>query len=395
MSANEALLSSNLMVLAYIFLIPAVAFWLEKKYELFEKLNPCIFVIFVSMFLANIGIIPIENPVYTQISDLAVPLAIPMLLFSVNLKEWGKLAKSAILSFIIASVGVALVVLITGLTMDVGPEGWKVGGMLIGTYTGGSMNLAAIGTALNASSETYVVTNAADLVLFSLFIGGLFFLPPLLKDHYKTSIIGKETEEGEVEENFWDASSIDLYSISWLIAVPMVIVALSDYIAGFFPEGVTGAIFILSITTISLILAQFKKIQQNISGNDELGNYLLHMFFAAIGAQAYIPTILEAGPTIAIWVTIVILGAALFHFVFGKLFGIDLETIIITSNAAIGGPTTAVAMAISMKWKPMIVTGLITGLIGYSVGNYLGISIGHLLRTFRPEYFGYVLNFIL
>ena len=175
----------------------------------------------------------------------------------------------------------------------------------------------------------------------------------------------------------------------------MVIVAVSDFVSGFFPEGVTGAVFILSITTISLLLAQWKKLQENIGGNDELGNYLLHMFFASIGATAYIPTIIEAGPIIAIWVTIVLLGAALFHFVLGKIFGVDLETLIITSNAAIGGPTTAVAMAISMKWKPMIVTGLITGLIGYSVGNYLGITIGHLLRILRPEYFGYVLNLIL
>lgn len=82
------------------------------------------------MFLSNIGILTTDHPVYGQIFDLAVPLAIP-LLFSLDLKEWGKLAKSAILSFLIAVVGVSLIVLITGLTMDVGPEGWKVGGMFI------------------------------------------------------------------------------------------------------------------------------------------------------------------------------------------------------------------------------------------------------------------------
>lgn len=389
----EALLNTNFQVLAYLFAIPAVTFWLESKYDLFKKINPCILCIFISMFLSNVGVIPIDHPVYSQIYSLAVPLAIPMLLFSVNIKEWASLAKTAILSFVIGCIGVTIVVLVTGMFMDVGPEGWKIGGMLIGTYTGGSMNLAGVGTALNASPTTYVVTNAADLVLFSVYIGGLFFLPPILKKYYRTSVIDKGYDEAAVSESHWSSSEINLYSLSWLFALPMIIVAVSKGISGLVAESISGAVFIISVTTISLILAQFKPVQQ-IKGNDELGNYLLHMFFAAIGAGAYIPTIIKAGPAIAVWVGVVIIGAALFHFIVGRLFNIDLETIIITSNAAIGGPTTAVAMAIAMKWKPMIVTGLVTGLMGYAVGNYLGITIAHILKALRPEYFIGFLNLL-
>ena len=382
----QPLLNTDFQVLAYIFAIPAVAFWLESKYDLFKKINPCILAIFVSMFLSNIGVIPTSHAVYDQVYALAVPLAIPMLLFGVNIKEWAKLARPAVISFAIACIGVTLTVFVTGLFMNVGPEGWKIGGMLIGTYTGGSMNLAGVGTALNASPTTYVVTNAADLVLFSVYIGALFFFPPLLKKYYKTTIIDTVVDDSGAPESFWKPAQINLYNLSWLFALPMIVVAVSKGLANLTPGSMRSAIFIILLTTISLVLAQLKPVQQ-IRGNNELGNYLLHMFFAAIGAEAYIPTIVQAGPAIAIWVAVVIVVAALFHFIVARLFNIDLETIIITSNAAIGGPTTAVAMAIAMKWKPMVVTGLITGLMGYAIGNYLGITIAHLLRAFRPDYF--------
>ena len=64
---------------------------------------------------------------------------------------------------------------------------WQVAGMLVGVYTGGTPNLAAMKTALNVSQELYLMTHTYDLIfsavflVFILSIGQrvfLWFLPP-------------------------------------------------------------------------------------------------------------------------------------------------------------------------------------------------------------------------
>jgi len=60
----------------------------------------------------------------------------------------------------------------------------------------------------------------------------------------------------------------------------------------------------------------------------------------------------------------------------GKMLKYDLEEILIVSNANIGGPTTAAAMAIAKGWKDLIGPVLVVGTIGYIIGNYIGTTLG-------------------
>jgi uncharacterized membrane protein len=66
-------------------------------------------------------------------------------------------------------------------------------------------------------------------------------------------------------------------------------------------------------------------------------------------------------------------------FVMGKLLKFNLEEIILASNANIGGPTTAAAMAISKGWIELIGPIMVVGTLGYIIGNYFGIIIGNIL----------------
>ena len=69
----------------------------------------------------------------------------------------------------------------------------------------------------------------------------------------------------------------------------------------------------------------------------------------------------------------------IFSFVFGKIFKFNLEEICIASNANIGGPTTAAALAIAKGWQAMVVPALLVGTLGYVIGNYYGIFVGTFL----------------
>ncbi len=134
------------------------------------------------------------------------------------------------------------------------------------------------------------------------------------------------------------------------------------------------------ITTLSIIIsAVFEKEVENLSGYTELGTYLIYLFFFAIGVPASIPLILQNAPLLFIFTITIALVNMLFCFVFGKLLKFNLEDIVLASNANIGGPTTAAAMAISKGWSKLVDPIMLIGTLGYVIGTYFGIVVGSIL----------------
>ena len=60
-------------------------------------------------------------------------------------------------------------------------------------------------------------------------------------------------------------------------------------------------------------------------------------------------------------------------------FKFKLDELLLASNACIGGPTTAVAMAIAKGWNSLIIPTMLSGIWGYILGNYAGILVGNVL----------------
>ena len=63
----------------------------------------------------------------------------------------------------------------------------------------------------------------------------------------------------------------------------------------------------------------------------------------------------------------------------GRLFRVDADTAVITSVAMINSPLFVPMIAESMKNRKIIISGITIGIIGYAVGNYLGVLIAQLL----------------
>ena len=114
-------------------------------------------------------------------------------------------------------------------------------------------------------------------------------------------------------------------------------------------------------------------------GAQELGTWLIYLFYFAIGVPASIPLILRNAPLLLVFCLIVVAVNMLFCFVGGKMLHYSLEDVIIASNANIGGPTTAAGMAISQGWYKLVGPAMLVGTLGYVIGTYLGIIVGSLL----------------
>lgn len=137
----------------------------------------------------------------------------------------------------------------------------------------------------------------------------------------------------------------------------------------------------LIITTLTMTLATvFSKFFDNIRGSQEIGTFLIYLFFVVIGVPASIPVILSKSPLLLVFSLIMVVVNMLVTFFFGRLFKFDLEEMVLASNANIGGPTTAAAMAISRGWTKLIGPILLVGTLGYVIGNYVGIFIGNYFK---------------
>jgi uncharacterized membrane protein len=78
---------------------------------------------------------------------------------------------------------------------------------------------------------------------------------------------------------------------------------------------------------------------------------------------------------------IVAIGSLVLKTLLSKLFRIDADTLIAASTALICSPPFVPMMAGALKNKQVMVTGITIGIIGYAVGNYLGVTIAYILNA--------------
>lgn len=399
---NHSLISADntWALFAIIAAIATLALYLEQKTKTGSKITGCVMALIGSMILSNTGVIPLDAPAYDFVWSYIVPLAIPMLLFNADIKKIGRESGRLLIIYLISGIGTiaggfAAYNLLKGSFADLG----TVLPMMIGTYTGGSVNLVAMADAYKVGGELVSASVVADNLLMALYFFALIAAAGLkfLLGKYRHPLIDERNAQSDRGENagaadFWSPKQVSLKNISMCIALSLVIVAISVNISGFFAELIPTANFGLSlingllgnqyliITTLTMIAATlFPEQIGNISGAQEIGTYLIHIFFAVIGVPASIYMIAANAPLLLLFCAIIVFVNMLFSFGFGRIFGFSLEEIIISSNANIGGPTTAAAMAIAKGWNALIVPAILVGILGYVLGNYYGIFVGTLI----------------
>jgi uncharacterized membrane protein len=81
-----------------------------------------------------------------------------------------------------------------------------------------------------------------------------------------------------------------------------------------------------------------------------------------------------------LYIAIVIVGSLLLHSILSWIFRINVDDFIITSTALSNSPPFVPVVAAALRNKEVVVPGMIIGVIGYAIGNYLGVAIAYLLR---------------
>ena len=365
---------------------PAGILWICKKVTFLEKIGPVLLLYILGVIIGNIGIRP-EGMGTTQeiLSNSMVPLAIPMMLFgcTFRFKEAQKQLKALLTGLTAVVMAVVAGYLIFGKNLEEGP---KIGGMLTGVYTGGTINLAALKTMLGVKNETYILINSYDMLVSFLYLTFLLtigiklfrrFLP------FKSSAIAADTLDSDMESNGnygFILTKEGIKNIGKILGITVLICALSGGIALIFPEGAFMVVFILMLTTLGIGCSFIRPIH-NLKHSYDLGMYLIYIFCIVVASMADLKSLdLAGGLNLLGYLLVAVFGSLVIQVILARIFKIDADTMVIASVTFINSPPFVPMMVAAMKNKSVLVTGLTLGIIGYAVGNYLGYIISEMLK---------------
>lgn len=367
-----------------IFLIPMAILYLQGKYRIVKTLSPILLAYAIGILWGNLPGLPLDRDLSMTISEISVPIAIPLILFSADFGKWLKNAGKTVLSFVLVVAAALLSALLAAFifrnTID---EFAKISGMMVGVYTGGTPNLIGIGMGLGVRQDTLVLVNACDQIL-----GGAYFLllisvmKPLvgkfLKPYESLGIASDGEAEGpDFLEMDGRVKRRSVFKVASMVLICIGGLGVSAGIAMLLTGELNAAIVMLGVTSLGVGLSFVKKIKE-IRYTFETGQYIILAFSLALGTTVDIEKMLQASPMVLGFVAVAMFGAVLIHLVLAKLFKIDTDTALITSTAGIYGPAFIIPVAKALKNREVIVAGLTSGLVGYAVGNYLGFLIYYI-----------------
>lgn len=390
-----------LVVLGLFYLLaPAGVLWLCRKYKWAKSIGPILLLYFIGAILANLGVFPKSGTesadellqMQNLFTNVMIPLAIPMMLFSFTYRK--SETRDQLIAMITGLLAVVIAV-IAGYPIFAPhiPDAPRVAGMYTACLTGGTVNMASVSKSLGSPDSQFVLLNTYDMIVSFIYLMFIMaagiklarkFLPVKTFDAVANDDSAIRAELEKAEENPYKGlfTKPGMRDAMWLLAATLIVVGLSAGLAFAMTKILPGSFmmyFILWITTLS-IAASFIKPLHDLKYGYDIGMYFIYVFSIVVASMANVRNMDFSG---ALW----ILGFLAFmeivsltlQLLTAKLFKVDADTAVIASVTYINSPPFVPMIAASMRNSRVLMPGLSIGVIGYAVGNYLGVLICQLL----------------
>lgn len=374
-------------VLMSLLLVSATGVAMEQKTTFGKALSAPLVTMLISLLLANFGIIPFKSPVYGLINKYLVPLAVPLFLFDSDLRRVVRDAGSLLIAFIVGAVS-TIIGTIAAFSLiplkSLGEDGWKVACALNSRHIGGAINFVAVADTLTIDGSVVSAAIAADNVVVALYFAFLFYLakPGATKDTEKEDAMNLPSLGDDiVVTNEGQQNLITTSSIAYSVASASCLVTIGEMMTRAICPSISSMV-ITSILTVLAATCYPKWFQKLRSSGSAIGILFLQLFFAASGASGSLVLVLRRAPSLIAFSVVQIA----FHFIVLMFIGrgilrLDPNELYLASNANVGGPTTAAAMAQAKEWNRLTLPALLVGVFGYATATALSLSLGPFLTT--------------
>jgi uncharacterized membrane protein len=418
------------ILILFYFTFPLIIIYMCKRWSVLKKMGSIVLAYAFGLLIGSIGILPRGSSGYhhalqgrasiprpeletlvsqgkatetdyyvnqiaqTQdmIPSVVIPLAFPLLLFSLNIKKCLRYARIGLISVCLALLsGLIMVPLGYFIFKNSIPESWKLAGMFVGIYAGGTPNFVALKLALNVDPNLFVIVSTYDMIVGAVLI--FFFItiaPKLFRwilPPFRTipdTGVNLDASLSEIDTDYEDYSGMfkkgRILPLLGALGLSVVIFAASFGMSLLLPRIPQMVVVILSITTFAII-ASLSKTVNKIEKTFQLGMYLIVVFSLAVASMADLKTMFGLGMlNLILFISWCYFGSLLLHLVLSIIFRIDADNFVITSAAFIFSTPFVPMVAGALKNKEIIITGITGGIIGYVAGNYLGIALAYFLK---------------
>lgn len=369
-----------LLVLFY-FGVPLLLAFGRRRFPVIDKVGVVTLSYLAGILLGNTPGFHVDAEFTNELLGPVIMLAIPLLLFSTRITMFRTAGPQILKAFLLGIVAVAISASAATWFFSSSYElSWQAGAMTFGVYTGGTVNLSAIGLAIGADENMITLVSGADLLWGGLF---LLFLLTAAKTVYGFILGSGLDRENSSQIIYYETLDLSITAkggvLAFLLAVAIVAVGL-ELSTLIFGEG--NALFMfLSVTALGILASLSSRVRE-LKGSYFVGDFLINVFCVMIGSLANIQSLLSQGGVILSFVAAVMFGSILLHLILARLFGVGSAPVIIASTAGLYGPPFVPPIARAIGAPHLIPLGVTLSLVGFAVGNYGGIALGQLFRNF-------------
>lgn len=376
-------------MLVYLIGVPSLVVRLSHHWTWIDKVSPMTVLYAIGLIVGNIGLLPVEGTARAfnaTVSNIAIAISIPSMLMGCNLRQWstGKSLKaffSGLVAVILMTfVGYFLFRGVTDGTLS-HRDYAQVCAVATGIYTGGIPNMGAIKQGVGMGPELFLCVTVYDLIVTSLYLVFVIFFGKglfrkVLPYHLKEDTLSSQRQQtAKVSRSL--PQQIVHYAI--LLGTPLVVAAVSALVANI---GGTFrmSIFVLVLTTLAIGCSFLPFVRKKSDAFFNTGLFFVYIFCLSVATGCDVRQLNILGNIgILAYLVFIVFGSVLLQTFFGKLLKLDGDTVLVTSVALINSPPFVPMVAALLKNKSIILVGIFVGLLGYMLGNYLGIGIFHLL----------------
>lgn len=368
--------------------LPALIIWLAARIPALDRIGVVPLTFAIGFALALSLDLSAFTEMQTTVQEVSVALALPLILFAANLRRALTEAHGAGLAMALSLISVCIasllgVLLFQGRIVDL-PQ---VAGMAVGAYTGSGVNMGAIKSATGASDALFLTMVTYDIVfsigymMVILLVGqrlaGLIlppFVPHAETDHAANAAhIADDSAHGYarlIERSGLLGSALAFGAAALCVGVAVVL-------AGLLPEAWSGTATILLITTFGLLGAFVPRLHTSPT-SFHLGMYLILIFCLSSATLLDLSVLTGMNWALGGYFAFILLGAMALHALLCRLFGIDRDTYLVASGAAIMSVPFIPVICGALRNRSLLVPGIAIAILGYAVGNYLGVFVAEL-----------------
>ena len=383
------------IILACYIIFPILIIEAFKRWTIVQKIGTVVLAYAVGIIASLCGVFNFATPEVTEsfsklqstIMSVAVPLAIPLMLFNCDFKLWTKsLPKTAwalvtgIVAVIIASISGYFIF------RNNVPEIAKVTGMMAGIYTGGTMNFNALGAALNVDRSVMAIVLAFQMVITTPYI--FFLLGGGYKIFRKLLPYKDITHKGRMDEDQVETADVENYRgmfekknfIGMMkgLGLSVIFLAIGAGLALLITGTLNELVVILTITTLSIIASFFKPIRE-LPKTFELGMFFILIFSVIVASMFDINSVNGGSLYIGGFVLWIIGISVGLHLLLCRIAKVSGDLFCVYQVGLLCSPPFVPPIAGAMKNKKVLISGIVVGLVGYAIGTYLGALLAWVL----------------